>query len=75
MRTTPTMYTARMATNRWVAVVGHSKLCFVAQNGSQRDWNLENIHLRDLGLSRPSSGLRSPYALKVQRRAIVCDLH
>lgn len=61
MRTTPAMCTARMATNRWVAVVEHHQLCFVAQNGSQRDWSLENIHLRDLALSRPSSDLRNPY--------------
>lgn len=66
MRTTPTMYTARMATNWWVAVVEHHRLCFVAQNGSQRDWSLENIHLRDLALSRPSSDLRNPYAREVQ---------
>lgn len=75
MRTTPTMYYASMATNRWVAVVGHSKLCFVAQNGSQRDRNLENIHLRDLALSRPSSGRRSPYArTRLRWRANRCNL-
>ena len=66
MRTTPTMYAARMATNRWVAVLGHHQLCFVAQNGSQRDWNLESIHLRDLALSRPSSDLRTTYTLEAQ---------
>lgn len=55
---------ARMATNRWVAPVEHHQLCFVAQNGSHRDWSLENIHLRDLALSRPSSDLRNPYTLE-----------
>lgn len=55
---------ARMATNRWVAPVEHHQLCFVAQNGSHRDWSLENIHLRDLALSQPSSDLRNPDTLE-----------
>lgn len=75
MHTTPTMCTARMATNRWVAVVGHSKLCFVAQNGSQRDWEpgeypSPSERSGTIMTLFCSSGRRSPFALKLQSLAI-----